>query len=48
MQVRYGPRQPLGGTFDLVDMQPGPLFREFALADVHWVIVSPTQPGHTN
>jgi len=39
-----GPRQPLSGTFDFVDMQPGPLFREFALADVQWVIVRTSSP----
>ena len=34
--------EPLSGGFELVDLAPTPLFREFAVMNVNWTIVSPT------
>ncbi len=36
-----GPQQPLSGDFTLVDLQPTPLFAEFAVATVNWLAAAP-------
>jgi hypothetical protein len=36
-----GPRQPLGGGFALVTLQPTPLFAEFAVVNINWLAAAP-------
>jgi len=36
-----GPRQPLSGGFTRVDLQPTPLFAEYAVVNVNWLAAAP-------
>jgi len=36
-----GPRQPLSGDFALVNLQPTPLFAEFAVVNINWLAAAP-------
>jgi len=39
-----GQRQPLSGDFALVDLQPSPLFTEFAVVNINWLAAAPAVP----
>ncbi len=39
-----GMPQPISGTFALVDLEPGPLFAEFAVVNVDWTVSAPDSP----
>jgi len=42
-ECALGPKQPLGGTFTLVDLAPTPLFSEHALVNIKWLAAAPPQ-----